>query len=109
MFVGGFLLFAAAITWTTSLMMSPHGSATADGPEHVRNVVVTFVSRSAIGTLILCTLSSWLLFPRARPRRPVRDYAIIALLGVLVATSLYQLFWLRSVVVQQASSALLAT
>jgi xanthosine utilization system XapX-like protein len=36
------------------------------------------------------------LFPSRRPRWPARDYAIIGVLGVLVATSIYQLFWVKS-------------
>ncbi len=43
-------------------------------------------------------LAGWLLFPQRRPRWPARDWAIIAVLAVLVLTGLYQLFWLRSVV-----------
>jgi hypothetical protein len=66
--------------------------------EHVRTVVVVFLRNSALGTLVLCAVSAWLLFPARRPRWPARDWAIIALIGVIVATSLYQLFWLRSVV-----------
>ncbi len=100
MFLGGILLTAAAVTWATSLMMSPHGTAVADGTEHVREVVVVFVRNSAIGTLLLCALAGWLLFPNPRPRKPRRDYAIIAVLAVLAATSIYQLIWLRSVVAQ---------
>lgn len=97
MFIGGILLFAAAIAWATGLMMSPHGTSVADGPEHVRGVIVTFVQKSAIGTLLLCALSGWLLFPRVRPRKPRRDYALLALIGVMAASSLYQLFWLHSI------------
>ena len=97
MFVGGLLLFAAVITWGTALMMSPHGNSEAPGTEHVRTVVVTFVRNSAIGTLVLSALSAWLLFPARRPKWPARDWALIGLIGILVATSLYQLIWLRSV------------
>jgi drug/metabolite transporter (DMT)-like permease len=98
MFLGGLLLFAAAIAWTTTLLMSPHGTSVAQGTEHVRSVIVIFLRKGAIGTLILCALSAWLLFPSRRPRNPPRDYAIIALLLVLAGGSIYQLFWLRSVV-----------
>ena len=97
MFMGGLLLFAAVITWGTSLMMSPHGELIAPGTEHVRTTVVTFLRNSAIGTLVLCALAGWLLFPPRRPRWPARDWALIGLIGLLVATSLYQLIWLRSV------------
>ena len=98
MFLGGLLLLAAILTWATSLMMSPHGSTVADGTEHVRTVVVIFLRNSAIGTLVLCAISGWLLFPTRRPKWPARDWAIIAILAVVVLSSLYQLFWLRSVV-----------
>jgi hypothetical protein len=98
MFVGGLLLFAAVIAWGTSLMMSPHGEVTAAGTEHVRSTVVIYLRNSAVGNLVLCALAAWLLFPPRRPRWPARDWAIIALIGVLVATSLYQLIWLVSVV-----------
>lgn len=96
MFVGGVLLFAAVIAWATALMMSPHGEQVADGTAHVRTVVATFVRNSAIGTLVLCALSGWLLFPQRRPRAPRRDLAIIGVLAILVLTSLYQLIWVRS-------------
>ena len=33
MFVGGFLLFAAAIVWGVGLLMSPHGESSAQGTE----------------------------------------------------------------------------
>ena len=97
MFLGGLLLFAAIVTWATALLMSPHGEVAATGTEHVRAVVVVFLRNSAIGTLILCALSGWLLFPSRRPRWPARDWAIIIAIGVMVATSVYQLIWLRSV------------
>ena len=96
--MGGLLLLAAIITWATALMMSLHGQVVAEGTQHVRTVIVVFIRNSAIGTLVLCALSGWLLFPQRRPRSPRRDWAIAAVLAVLVLTSLYQLFWLRSVV-----------
>ena len=98
MFMGGLLLFAAVIAWATTLMMSPHGEATVEGLEPVRRTVVVFVRNSAIGNLVLSGLAAWLLFPQRRPRWPARDWAIIAVIALLVLTSLYQLFWLRSVV-----------
>ncbi len=96
MFMGGLLLFAAVVAWGTALLMSPHGPSLASGTEHVRTVVAIFVRNSAIGTLILCALSGWMLFPQRRPRAPRRDWAVAAVLAVLVLTSLYQLFWIRS-------------
>jgi hypothetical protein len=98
MFVGGFLLTAAIITWGTAFMMSPHGSEVAAGTEHVRTTVVTFVRNSAIGTLILSAVAGWLLFPARRPSWPARDYALMAVLGILIASSIYQLFWVRTLV-----------
>jgi hypothetical protein len=97
MFFGGLLLFAAVIAWFTALMMSPHGEAAVEGTRHVRTTVVVFMRNSALGTLLLCALSAWLLFPARRPKWPARDWAIIGLIAVMVASSLYQLIWLRSV------------
>jgi hypothetical protein len=98
MFMGGLLLFAAVVAWATALLMSPHGTAVAEGTEHVRTVVAAFVRSSAIGNLVLCALAGWLLFPQRRPRKPRRDWAIAAVLAVLVATSIYQLIWIQSAV-----------
>ena len=95
MFMGGILLFAAAIAWATALMMSPHGTAVADGTDHVRTVVATYIRNSAIMTLILCALAGWMLFPLRRPRAPRRDWAVAAVLAVLAGTSIYQLIWLQ--------------
>ena len=97
-FMGGLLLFAAVIAWATTLLMSPHSTNTvAEGTEHVKGAVVVFLRNSAIGTLVMCALAGWLLFPPRRPRWPARDYAIMVVIAVLVATSLYQLVWLRAV------------
>ena len=97
LFMGGLVLFAAIIAWGMSLWMSPHSSSTvASGTEHVRNVVVTYIRNSAIGTLVLSALSAWLLFPARRPRWPARDWAIISILAIMVASSIYQLVWLRT-------------
>jgi drug/metabolite transporter (DMT)-like permease len=98
LFFGGLMLFAAVIAWATALWMSPHGDASGDATDHVRTTVVVFLRNSAIGTLVLSALAAWLLFPARRPRWPARDWAIIGVIGVMVATSLYQLLWLRSVV-----------
>jgi len=98
MFVGALLLFAAVIAWGTSFMMSPHGQTVAQGTEHVRTTVVVFMRNSAIGTLILCALSGWLLFPARRPRWPQRDYAVLGIIALLVISSLYDLVWLQTTV-----------
>ena len=94
--MGALLLLAAIITWGTSFMMSPHGDVVAKGTEHVKTTVVIFMSNGAIGTLILSALSAWLLFPARRPKWPARDWTLIAVLGLLVASSLYTLFWLQA-------------
>jgi drug/metabolite transporter (DMT)-like permease len=96
MFVGAMLLFAAVIAWGTSFLMSPHGETVAQGTEHVRTTVVVFMRNSAIGTLILCALAGWLLFPTRRPRWPQRDYAILGVIALLVVSSLYTLIWLQT-------------
>ena len=95
MFLGALLLTAAVITWATALMMSPHGESTASGVDHVKTTVAVFIRNSAIGTLLLCALSGWLLFPNRRPRWPRRDWAIGGLIAVLVLVSLYQLVWIE--------------
>jgi drug/metabolite transporter (DMT)-like permease len=95
MFMGALLLTAAVLTWITGLMMSPHGDTVAKGTEHVRMTVVTFMRNGAIGTLVLCALSAWLLFPARRPKWPARDWALIALLVLLAGSSVYTLIWLQ--------------
>ena len=95
LFMGSLLLFAAAIAWFTGIMLSPHGDLTPQGTEHVRGTIVTFIRNSAIGTLLLTGVAAWLLFPARRPRWPARDYALLAIIGLLVLTSLYNLAWLR--------------
>ena len=97
MFMGGLLLFAAVIAWFTGFVMSPHAQASGQAADQIRPTVVIFLRNSAIGNLILCALAGWLLFPLRRPRWPARDYAIMAVIGVIVLTSLYNLVWLRSV------------
>jgi len=97
MFLGELVLVVAVVLWAIALLMSPHGPETVDGAEFIRATVVTFVRNSAVGTLALSAFAGWLLFPNRRPRKPVRDWSILAILAILVATSLYQLVWLRSV------------
>ena len=96
MFMGALLLLAAVLTWGTGFMMSPHGDTVAKGTPHVRTVIVTFMRNGAIGTLVLCALSAWLLFPARRPKWPVRDWALIALLLFLAGSSIYTLVWLQT-------------
>jgi hypothetical protein len=94
---GGLILFAAVISWFTGLMMSPHGAEAGSNADHVRAIVVQFIRRNAIGNLVLCAIAAWLLAPLQRAPRPARDLVLIAIIGVIVVTSFYQLFWLRSV------------
>ena len=98
MFMGALLLVAAILTWGTGLMMSPHGESVAKGTEHVRTTIVTFMRNGAIGTLVLCAISAWLLFPARRPRWPARDWALIAVLVILAGSSIYTLVWLQAAV-----------
>lgn len=98
MFMGGLLLLAAVISWSTALMMSPHGQVGGQGTEHVRSLVAEFVRNSAIGNILLSLLAGWLLFPVRRPRWPARDWTIVGIIAVIVATSIYQLIWLRSLI-----------
>ena len=97
-FVGEVLLAAAVIVWGTSLLLSPHGSNGATGGDYVRSTVATFLSHSAIGTLALTALSGWLLFPRRRPRRPWRDWSLVAVIALLTVSSIYQLIWIQTAV-----------
>ena len=95
MFMGGLLLFAAVIAWGTALGMSPHGTSVAEGTEHVRGTVVGLLQKAALITLLLTALSAWLLFPTRRPRSPRRDYAILAVVTLLVVSCVYELAWLQ--------------
>ena len=96
MFMGGLLLIAAVLTWGIGLWMSPHGEPVADGVQSVRPVIVSFMLKGAIGTLILAALAAWLLFPARRPKWPARDWALIVLLVLLAGSSLYTLIWLQA-------------
>ena len=100
LFLGALLLLAAIMTWAVGLMMSPHGDVVAKGTEHVKTVVVTYMRRSAIGTLVLSAMAALLLFPARRPKWPARDWALIALLVVLVGSSLYTIVWLQASVLR---------
>jgi hypothetical protein len=95
MFLGALILFAAVIAWATAVGMSPHGTTVAEGTEHVRAAVVTLLTKAAIFTLAMTGLAAWLLFPSRRPKAPKRDYALLALIALLVASCLYELAWLH--------------
>jgi hypothetical protein len=94
MFMGALLLLATVLTWGIGLMMSPHGETVARGTEHLRATIVTFKRNGAIGTLVLCALAAWLLFPRRRPKWPERDWALAVLIAFLAGSSIYTLIWL---------------
>ena len=96
MFVGGFLLSAAVIVWGVGLMMSPRGTVVAEGTDYVREVIVVYLRNSALATIGLAALSAFLLFPARRPRWPARDWALGLLIALLVLTSIYQLVWLAT-------------
>jgi hypothetical protein len=96
MFVGGFILFGAVIAWWTGFLTTPHGTSIAGGTEHVRTTVVVYLRNIAIATILLSAVAAFLLFPARRPPMPKRDWAIGLLIGLLVASSLYQLFWLQT-------------
>jgi hypothetical protein len=95
MFMGGLLLFAAVIAWFTGLWLNPSAPTSTAGIDGIRGTVVTVIRKSAIWTLTLSALSAWLLFPARRPNSPKRDYAILAVITVLIASSIYQLAWLQ--------------
>jgi hypothetical protein len=98
MFMGALLLLAAVVTWSIGLTMSPHGETVARGTDYVRTTVVTFKRNGALGTVILCAVAAWLLFPSHRPKWPARDWALKGLLASLLVSSIYTLIWLpRSV------------
>lgn len=98
--MGGLLLFAAVIAWATALGMSPHGTSVAEGTEHVRGTVVSLLTKAALLTLLLTAISAWLLFPARRRKAPRRDYAILAVITLLVVTCVYELAWLRIAVLR---------
>jgi len=96
MFVGGFLLAAAVIVWGIGILTSPRGEGLTEGLDNVRTAVVIYLRNSAFATVGLSALAAVLLFPARRPKMPRRDWAIGILIAVLVATSLYQLVWLQT-------------
>jgi magnesium-transporting ATPase (P-type) len=95
-FFGFLLLFAAVIAWFVGLAMSPHGTPVAGGAEPVRTAVAAFVFKSAIGTLMLCALAGWLLLPLRRTPAPKRNWAVVGTLAVLAVSSVYQLIWIQT-------------
>ena len=98
MFVGGLVLLTAIITWGVANWLNPYGESAASGVEYVKSTVATVMRNGAIATLGMCALAAYLLFPARRPQWPARDYAIIAVLAILVLSSLYRLVWLQTAV-----------
>jgi hypothetical protein len=99
MFMGALLLLAAVITWGIGLTMSPHGETVAKGTEHVRPAIVGMIEKGAIGTIILSAIGAWRLLPGGGRMGRARDWALLALLTILVTSSLYTLIWLYTSVV----------
>lgn len=97
-FLGAALLVAAVLTWAIGVTMSPHGETVAQGTEYLRTVIVTFKRNNAIGTLLLCALAGWLLFPAKRPKWPARDWALGLLLAFLGVSSIYTVAWVWTAV-----------
>lgn len=95
MFMGALLLLAAVLTWGIGLTMSPHGESVARGTDYLRSTILTFKRNGAIGTLILCALAAWLLFPRRRPKWPARDWSLTLVVALLAASSIYTLISLQ--------------
>ena len=96
--MGTLLLLAALLTWSIGLMMSPHGETVAKGTDYLRTTIVIFKRNGAIGTLVLCALAAWLLFPARRPKWPARDWTLVAVFAFLAGSSLYTLIWLEMTV-----------
>lgn len=96
LFVGGFLLLGAVIAWATGFLTSPRAVNEADGSDYVRSAVILYVRNIALATIFLSAVSAWLLFPARRPHTPKRDFALAAVIILLIASSLFQLYWLRT-------------
>jgi hypothetical protein len=77
----------------------PHGSNNAVGNDYVRMTVASFLNHSALAALMLAGIAGWFLFPARRLRKPLRDWLLIAVIGLLTTTSVYQLIWLQTAVV----------
>ena len=94
--MGSLLLVAAVINWLVGLMMSPHGQTVAKGTEHVRTPVVSIIQGAAIVTIVLTAHTTKHQNPPQKPKKPTRDYALIALFVILVGSSIWTLVWLRT-------------
>ena len=95
--IGAILIAAAVIVWAMAILMSPHsdGAGTAT-TTHVSSSVARFIRNSALGTLALTILGGALLFWDERPRRRWDDAIVVALLVALAGTSLYQMLWIET-------------
>ena len=97
-FVGGFLLISALLCWAIG---GAGGSDAVTAPEdgdHVRMAAAVYQRNIAYATIAMSVIAGILLFPARRPRMPKWDWAIGLLVVLLIGTSLYQLFWLRSAI-----------
>ena len=95
-FFGLLLLFAAVIAWLIGLTLSPHGTPAGGDTDNIRTVVASFMLKSAIGTLVLCGLAGWLLLPLRRTASAQRNWVIAGVIAVLVFSSIYQLIWIQT-------------
>ena len=97
-FVGGFLLIAALLSWGIGVAGGSDAVSSPDNDNHVRLAAAVYQRNIAYATIAMSVLAGILLFPARRPRMPKWDWAIGLLVALLIGTSLYQLFWLGSVI-----------
>ena len=97
-FVGGFLLVAALLSWGIGVAGGSDAVSSPDNANHVRLAAAVYQRNIAYATIAMSLLAGILLFPARRPRMPKWDWAIGLLVALLIGTSLYQLFWLGSVI-----------
>ena len=112
LWLGFAVLCAALLVWAIVIMMSPHSeSGTVDGVRHVQASAALFARNAALGTLVLVLVASALLFWRRRPERRALDMIALAVIGLLAATSFYQLLWIETDVldVDEAQAAPIAS
>lgn len=97
-FVGGFLLIAALLSWGIGVAGGSDAVTAPEGGDQVRLAAAIYQRNIAYATIALSILAGILLYPARRPRMPKWDWAIGLLILILIGSSLYQLFWLRSAV-----------
>ncbi len=96
-FVGGFLLVAALLSWAIGVAGGSDAVTAPNDSDHVRLAAAIYQRNIAYATIALSILAGILLFPARRPRMPKWDWAIGILIVLLIGSSLYQLMWLRNV------------